>query len=108
MDYKGLAWPTKLIGGFTVRAIVGCLECNEGGMGNVTAETTILSATLQENHIFAIGDWCGMDGSLEPVEGLLPACLLRSHDKALCPWARGTQLRTWFRVVYYFDPPSAP
>jgi len=39
MDYKGMAWPTLVV---------------EGD---------------KEMHIFAIGDWGGMDGSLKPIEG---------------------------------------
>lgn len=38
MDYKGMTWPTMTIDG------------------------------TQEMHIFAIGDWGGMDGSLNPIE----------------------------------------
>jgi len=39
LDYKGMTWPTLKISG------------------------------TDEKHIFAIGDWGGMDGSLNPVEG---------------------------------------
>lgn len=38
-DYKGMSWPTMKFNG------------------------------VQEMHIFAIGDWGGMDGSLNPIEG---------------------------------------
>lgn len=39
MDYKGMTWPTMTFHG------------------------------VQEMHIFAIGDWGGMDGTLNPIEG---------------------------------------
>lgn len=39
LDYKGMTWPTITVNG------------------------------EQEKHIFAIGDWGGMDGSLNPIEG---------------------------------------
>jgi len=42
MDYKGMSWPTLTYEG------------------------------EQEMHIFAIGDWGGMDGSLNPIEGRPP------------------------------------
>lgn len=39
LDYKGMQWPTQVVNG------------------------------LQEVHFFAIGDWGGMDGTLDPIEG---------------------------------------